>query len=172
MNYAPVVTDLHYRKPREADATAIWRIARDSRVLDLNSPYCYMLLCRDYTDTCVVAEAGPRLVGFATAYIPPRQRDTVFVWQVGVAKALRGQGIGAGMLEQLLVRGACMGTTHLETTITPSNKPSLALFQGFARQMRVNMAEVPGFGPDLFPDKGHEPEQRYRIGPFPIPLTV
>lgn len=41
--------------PRIEDGAAIWRIARDSGSLDLNSSYSYLLWCRDFADTTVVA---------------------------------------------------------------------------------------------------------------------
>ncbi|MGY5138554.1 diaminobutyrate acetyltransferase, partial [Streptomyces nigrescens] len=37
--------------PRVEDGAAIWRIARDSKTLDLNSSYSYLLWCRDFAAT-------------------------------------------------------------------------------------------------------------------------
>src|SRR3954469_14238353 len=42
-------------QPGVADGAAIWRIARDSKVLDLNSSYSYLLWCRDFAATSAVA---------------------------------------------------------------------------------------------------------------------
>src|SRR5437879_5926964 len=41
--------------PTVEDGAAIWRIARDSQTLDLNSSYSYLLWCRDFARTSVVA---------------------------------------------------------------------------------------------------------------------
>lgn len=159
-------TEVRVRTPTEADAGAMWRIVRDSGRLDPNSPYCYLLLCRDFAATCAVAEVAGEVVGFVTAYVPPNQPDTLFVWQIGVTEAFRNRRIAALLLGQLLAREACRGITHIETTVTPSNRPSRALFEGVARHWGAAMHEVPGFGAELFPDPGHEPEPRYRIGPL------
>lgn len=160
---------VRFRAPSEADAAALWRIVRGSGVLDPNSPYCYMLLCRDFAATCAVAEAEGGVVGFVTAYVPPGRPDTLFVWQIGVDRGRRGAGIGRDLLEQVLARPACRGVTHLETTIAPSNRASRALFEALARDRGAQVTEVRGFGPELFPDPGHEPERRYRIGPLAAP---
>lgn len=40
--------DLRLDHPGVEDGAAIWRIARDSRTLDLNSSYSYLLWCRDF----------------------------------------------------------------------------------------------------------------------------
>ena len=46
------------RAAEAADGPAIWKLVRDSRVLDLNSLYSYLLICRHFGDTCVVAETS------------------------------------------------------------------------------------------------------------------
>lgn len=54
--------DLTLDTPRVEDGAAIWRIARDSKALDLNSSYSYLLWCRDFAATSVVArdaDGGP-----------------------------------------------------------------------------------------------------------------
>ena len=49
--------------PTKADGAALWRIARDSQKLDLNTPYAYLLWCRDFADTSVVAKVDGQPVG-------------------------------------------------------------------------------------------------------------
>jgi L-2,4-diaminobutyric acid acetyltransferase len=158
--------DTAIRPPRLADAAAVWTLVRDSGRLDLNSPYCYLLLCRDFTATSAVAEADGGVVGFVTAYRLPDRPDTLFVWQIGVAAPYRGRGVAGRLLDDLLVRPACAGVTHVETTIGPSNQASRALFEALARRRGARMTEAGGLPPGLFPDAGHEPELRFRIGPL------
>jgi L-2,4-diaminobutyric acid acetyltransferase len=155
------------RSPTVADGVDMWRLARDSEVLDVNSRYAYLLLARDFTDTSVVARAGDAVVGFVTGYRRPAEPTTLLVWQVAVDAAVRGQGLAALMLDTLFDR--VPGIDHLETTVTPSNAASIALFTGFARRRKapVRMAEL--FGAELLSAEGaeHEPENGYRIGPIP-----
>ena len=77
--------DLRLDHPGVEDGAAIWRIARDSRTLDLNSSYSYLLWCRDFAGTSVVArDAGGEPVGFVTGYFRPERPHTLVVWQVAV----------------------------------------------------------------------------------------
>ncbi|RBL85135.1 diaminobutyrate acetyltransferase, partial [Streptomyces cavourensis] len=56
--------------PRVEDGAAIWRIARDSEVLDLNSSYSYLLWCRDFAATSAVARGEDgEPIAFVTGYI-------------------------------------------------------------------------------------------------------
>ena len=158
-------SELLLDQPTVDDGAEMWRIARDSEVLDLNSSYSYLLWCRDFARTSVVAREGGRTVGFVTGYVRPERQRTLVVWQVAVDASCRGRGLAASMLDTLADRVAGLGTDSLETTVTPDNEPSHRLFMSFgARHGAVVEREVL-FDGVQFPD-GHDPEVLYRIGPL------
>jgi len=144
----------------------VWHLVRESGVLDLNSPYAYLLLCSDFAPTSVIAETAGRIDGFVGAYRPPPRPESVFVWQVVTARDVQGRGLGSRLLDALVERPACRGVRFLEATVTPSNQPSHALFRGFARRHGVPLVEELAFGAELFPGPEHEEEVRVRIGPL------
>lgn len=158
-----------FRNPQVADGLAIWRLIREAGTLDLNSTYAYLMICRDFSETCIVAEDEGRIVGFVTGYRPPPKQDTIFVWQIGVAPDARGRGIASRVLDHLVTSDACRGVRYLDTNVTPSNEASRALFHGFARRRNAPVEELEGFGSSLFPEPSHEPERLLRIGPFRPP---
>ncbi|GHB29084.1 diaminobutyrate acetyltransferase [Streptomyces clavifer] len=150
------------------DGAAIWRIARDSEVLDLNSSYSYLLWCRDFAATSVVARdetGGP--IGFVTGYLRPDRPGTLVVWQVAVDSAHRGKGLAATLLDALTTRVASdQGLASVETTVTPDNTASDRLFTSFAQRHDVPLEREVLFDGELFPEGTHLPEVLYRIGPF------
>ncbi|WP_043808460.1 diaminobutyrate acetyltransferase [Rhodococcus triatomae] len=154
---------INCRRPTVDDAIRIWEIARDSRVLDLNSSYAYLLWCRDFHDTCVVAELDGRVVGFVTGFVRPADPGTLFVWQVAVDESARGHGIAASMLGDLMDHLAHQGISRLETTISPDNTASIALFTALARNRYTTITKRELFTPSHFPDS-HESEELYIIG--------
>ncbi|MFI7012288.1 diaminobutyrate acetyltransferase [Streptomyces sp. NPDC050145] len=155
--------------PGVADGAAIWRIARDSKVLDLNSSYSYLLWCRDFAGTSVVArdETG-EVAGFVTGYFRPERPETLVVWQVAVDHGHRGHGLAGALLDGLTakVRDSGRQVTTVETTITPDNTASQALFLSYARRHGAGVERQVLFDAGLFPDDGHLPEELYRIGPL------
>ncbi len=157
-----------FRRPTIEDGPQIWRLIGDVGTLDRNSPYCYLLLCSHFADTCVVAESGGNLAGFVSAYRLPDKEAILFVWQIGVAAAVRGQGLAGRLLLELLHRDACHGVRFIEITVSPSNTPSRALIHSLARRLGAEIKETGGFGKQLFPEKGHESEPLFSIGPFDI----
>lgn len=166
---AEIEEEVLVRPARVDDGAAVWRLAGASKVLDVNSAYAYLLVCDRFGDTSVVAEAEGRPVGFVTGFRPPRRPEAIFVWQVAVDESMRGRGLARRMLETLVGLEGCRGVTHLETTVTPSNAPSRALFRSFARSVDAELHVTPGYAPELFPGGGHEAEEFYRIGPFETP---
>ncbi|MCA9489761.1 MAG: diaminobutyrate acetyltransferase [Myxococcales bacterium] len=153
------------REPSIEDAGAVWQLVQDSRVLDVNSRYAYVATLRHFGSTCVVATRDDELLGFVTAYRIPDRPHVLFVWQVAVAPDSRGQGLAGRMLRWLVGRFSCQGVRWIETTVTPSNTASRALFQRVAVELDAACSIVSGFGPSLLGD-GHEPEELFRIGPF------
>ena len=133
------------RKPAIEEGASIWRLVRDSGTLDLNSAYCYLLLCKHFTETCSVVVANDAIVGFVTAYFPPDRADTIFVWQIGVTRAMRGQGLATRMLQELLQRDACRGVKFLEATVDPTNHASCALFMALAKWLNAELDEHGSF---------------------------
>ncbi|GAA2574146.1 diaminobutyrate acetyltransferase [Pseudonocardia hydrocarbonoxydans] len=148
--------------PTTADGVALWKIATASRALDVNSRYAYVLWCRDFAATSIVARLDDRVVGFVTGYLRPERPDTLFVWQVAVDEAARGRRAAATMLDDLVAR---VGVPYLETTVTDDNAASLAMFSGLAERTGAPMERTALFGPAELGAE-HDPEFLYRIGPM------
>ncbi|MFD6273913.1 GNAT family N-acetyltransferase, partial [Nocardia asteroides] len=88
----------------------------------------------------------------------------VFVWHIAVDAEFRGRGLAARILHSLLDSVAPAGITTLETTISPGNTASQALFAAVARERGAGLRTVSLFETHDFPDS-HEAEQLYVIAP-------
>lgn len=162
-------TTIRFREPVVADAIAITRLIQRCPPLDVNSHYLSLLLCRDFHQTCVIGECGSAIACFLSAYRPPVQDDTIFVWQVAVDFDYRGRGLGSRMLDALLSRTACSGVRYLDATVTPSNTASQKLFQALAKRLNTDCQVSTGFSAEVFDGpEDHEPEDLYRVGPFTL----
>lgn len=134
------------------DGALLWEIARDAGGIDLNSPYAYMMLCRNFPSTVAVAEVYGQPAGFVTAHRIPERPEVLFVWQIAVLKRFRGLGIAQRLLEGLVASPACRTVRTLETTVTPSNSASQALFTRFAKARGAAVDIHDGFANGNFPD--------------------
>lgn len=146
----------------------MWRIARDSQTLDLNSSYAYILFARDFPDTCRVAWVDGEPAGFVLGYRRPEDPQCLFVWQVAVDGAFRGLGLAGALLDSL-VHDAHPPVRTVQTTITDDNVASQRLFRSFAQKHGADVVVQPLFEREHFPqtaDDAHEPEPLYVIGPI------
>lgn len=159
----PTDTTVALREPSVADGALMWRLARDSTTLDLNSSYAYLLWARDFARTSVIASVDGEPAGFVTGYVRPDEPTTLMVWQVAVDHAHRGQRLASRMLAHLAERHP--ECTHVETTITADNTASIALFESFASAQGARVAVRTIFPAEVFPD-GHDGELLFRIGPL------
>jgi L-2,4-diaminobutyric acid acetyltransferase len=107
------------------------------------------------------------MVGFISGYCIPDRPDTLFVWQVAVEESARGEGLAGRMLMDLLQRRSCAQVDYIETTITPGNSASQALFRKLAGQLDAPVNIGPGFDRDKHFEGRHETEELWRIGPIP-----
>lgn len=153
------------RQPVVADGKAMWQLVREMGGLELNTAYFYLLYCRDYAASCVVAEDDGALCGFALGHRPPTRPDSLFIWQIGVAPTMRQRGVAQRMLRQLLAQRKEHGWRYLEASVSPDNRASRRLFSGLAEDLRVRCEVFPYLTAQQFPE-GHPREDLMRIGPF------
>ncbi|MEU0922431.1 diaminobutyrate acetyltransferase [Streptomyces cyaneofuscatus] len=161
--------DFTLREPRPTDAPTVWRLVRDSEILDTNSAYYYNLWFRDFAGTSVVAtdESG-RVVGFVTAYVRPGRPDTLMAWQSAVAPDINAPGLAVRMMHELADRAAGRGATCVETTVNPGNRPVALMLRKFAQERGLDVHTEVLFAAEDFPGDeahGHLPEVLYRMSP-------
>ncbi|HUH38777.1 MAG TPA: diaminobutyrate acetyltransferase [Spongiibacteraceae bacterium] len=165
--------DITLRAPVAEDGPAVTALIANCPPLDPNSAYCNLLQCSHFADTAIAATAADgQLLGFISGYRIPARPDTLFVWQVAVSSAARGQGLGRRMLRGLIERLHGDGIRFVETTITADNDASWALFRGFARSVGADIAESTQFDRERHFNGQHASEQLLRIGPITGPLNA
>jgi len=165
-NARPQMAGLRTRVPRPSDGPKIWHLIEASGALDANSLYCNLLQCSHFGETCAVAEHEGEIVGWMSGYAPPAQPDTLFVWQVCVADAARGQGLGLRLIQSVLERSGSANLRNVECTITKTNAASWALFRSVARELDAGITTQPHFLREIHLDGQHDSEIRVTIGPF------
>jgi len=156
--------DVTFRRPSLSDGLAIHELIAASPPLDLNSVYSYYLFGAHFSATGIVAEQAGKPVGFISGYRIPERPDTLFVWQVVVSEACRGQRIAWRMLDALLARPDNQDLAFVETTVSPSNKASRALFERLAKDRGSAVTESAFLDASAFGSAAdHEAEPLLRI---------
>lgn len=160
--------NIRFCLPNAAVGPYLHKLVEQSPPLDPNSIYCNLLQCSHFANTAVAAYLGDELVGFVSGYRIPDRPDTYFLWQVVVAESGRGRGLAKRMIVEILSRPALSDVHYLETTITPDNEASWALFRSFARDQGAELQSQVHFTKDTHFHGAHDEEHLLRIGPFDL----
>ena len=157
---------LGIRHPTPIDAIPVHNLIRASAFVDDNSPYLYLLVCSHFAGSSAIAERNGETMGVISAYIPPEQPDTLFVWQVAVDPMMRRQGLARAMLKFILLSDACREVRYIDTTVTRDNDASRKLFNSFAEKLGCPLRESLLFDRHKHFLNLHDSEYLLRIGPF------
>ena len=153
-----------FREPNVKDAGLIWNLVKNNKPLDENSKYLYVLLCHEFSKTCVVVEQDSEIVGFISTFISPKNPDTLFVWQAVVDEKVRNRGIAKELIYKALSQTESE-IRFIEATVTSTNKPSLRFLQNFAQELDADFIKKSLFSKEILGNE-HEPEDLVRIGPI------
>lgn len=157
---------MQIRPPEATDGSALHRLVDSCPPLDGNSIYCNLLQCLHFGQSSAVVGSEGQLVAALTAYVPPQQPDTLFVWQVAVAESARGKGVAQQMLEHILRRPELDAVRFIDTTITADNAASWRLFSKFADYLGTSHCKRLLFDKETHFSGRHDSEWLMRIGPF------
>jgi L-2,4-diaminobutyric acid acetyltransferase len=158
-----------FRPPAAEDGAAVHHLVQQCKPLDENSLYCNLLQCSHFAETSVVAMLNAQITAFATGYLPPGRRDTLFIWQMAVAEAARGMGLAKHLLLSVLQRPVCRDVVYLEASILPENDASRGVFLGLANELKTECSESVMFDRDIHFKGQHETEVLLCVGPFSSP---
>jgi L-2,4-diaminobutyric acid acetyltransferase len=151
-------------KVKVDDIKDVYKLLTANRpYVGLNSRYTYLLLAKDFSDTCIIAKIGSKIIGFSSGYVPPKRPDTFFNWEIVVDEKYRGNGIQKAMLiHQIHITSA----KFLELTINPSNDVCRKSIIDLARLLHTTYEESMLFSERDFGNDEHEPEVLFRVGPM------
>ncbi|XOV85100.1 MAG: diaminobutyrate acetyltransferase [bacterium] len=155
---------MKFSKPQRQDGPAMFNLVKRCPPLDVNSRYCNLLQATHFKETSIVAHEDGHLVGFVSGYRLPQHPDVLFIWQVAVDRSQRGKGLAKQLLLRLVARTPQI--TSLETTVTPDNKASQALFNAVAEKLSARMTTTTLFEKHADFEGQHNDEVLFHIGPF------
>lgn len=164
-NNRVVATSL--RIPHVEDGPYVHQLVQECPPLDVNSCYCYTLLCDQFAQTSAIAESADRILGYCSGFCEPSRPDTLFIWQVAIHAVARGQGLAKRLLRHILERPAMNHITRMRTTVSSSNAASRGLFRSLAADYGAMIEEHSGYEEHVLSlDGSHEAEPFLLIGPL------
>jgi L-2,4-diaminobutyric acid acetyltransferase len=158
------MSDFTFRKPEKKDAVEIHAMLQPYKPYVGTSPiYTYLLICEHFSDTSIVTTIDTgEIVGFISAYFPPKKSNTLFLWEIAVKEGFHGNGLYLQMVEELY---KCNCPMYVEATVNPSNTSFIKRLKQLSEIFTCDFTTYTLFPSDHFGKQDHEDEVLYRIGP-------
>jgi ribosomal protein S18 acetylase RimI-like enzyme len=143
------VEKLQIRRLREEDAEAISQIyaAITMKAADPDFKRVVEEHARREDEACFVAERGGKVVGFMISYILTAgfgMAKSAWIATLGVDPNCMGQGIGAGLAEEIFTYYRGQGIENVYTSVRWDSTDMLSFFKtlGFDRSNFINLRKV------------------------------
>lgn len=127
-----------FRHPDENDAPLIQELARKCPPLDVHTAYTYWVICKFFSESCIIAEDD----GVPFAYITAIETDdTVFIWQICISEKYRGMKISA-LLIDFVVKYAEAKNKLVSVSIDRKNTASNSAFLSYCSKNSYTLKRV------------------------------
>lgn len=117
------------RTAREDEFEEIEHFTACCEPLESYDSHEYKILLRYFGNTSYLIEREGEIVAFEMGFPSGRDPETYFLWQIGVAPDVQGEGLGARLLAHIERQVVTLGCRRIELTIDPDNIPSRKLFE-------------------------------------------
>lgn len=107
--------------------------------LGVHTPYSYWLVCTLFGDSCFMIKENNKIAG---TIFTVRNKDVIFVWQIGVMEEYRKKGYSQILYNAVLDYARKNGQTKIQMSIDPENQASLNAVISFCRDNNLNYKQV------------------------------
>ncbi|MCE8027711.1 diaminobutyrate acetyltransferase [Halomonas daqingensis] len=159
-----------FKQPTIHDAKDMYHLACETTQLDRYPEYFYLLWCRDFQETSLIAKKDGDLIGFVIGYIRPDFPSTLLIWQQATQKSVINRGLGVRLLNDLICRCKDRGVDFVEATIDPCNYTAERTLLGISKMHRTSMEKAVIFEQKHFSVE-HHAEMLVKVGPLPAVET-
>jgi len=143
------VKDLHFRRLRAEDAEAITRIYAAITRNPVSADFKRVVEdhARREDGACFVAEMNGRVIGFMLSTILTAgfgMAKSAWIATLGVSPDHMGQGIGAGLAEEIFAYYRAQGIENVYTSVRWDSTDMLSFFKtlGFDRSNFINLLKI------------------------------
>lgn len=140
---------IHIRKLKKEDAARISRIYAAITMQDIDADFKRVVEdhARSDDEACFVAESAGEVVGFMISYIITAgfgMAKSAWIATLGVDPNCMGQGIGAGLAEEIFKYYKSQGIENVYTSVRWDSTDMLSFFKtlGFDRSNFINLRKT------------------------------
>ena len=123
----------------EKDYLIFRETSKQCDYLGVHTPYSYWVVCNCFGDSCFMLKEKDKVIG---TILTVRNKDTLFVWQIGVLKEYRRKGYSQILYDAVLNYAHKNGQTKLSMSVDPTNEASFNSINCFCRRNNLTSKQV------------------------------
>lgn len=123
----------------EKDYLIFRETSKQCDYLGVHIPYSYWIACNYFGDSCFIVKEKDKVAG---TILTVRNKDILFVWQIGVLKDYRNKGYSQILYDSVLDYARKNGQSKIAMSIDPTNQASFNALTCFCRRNNLTFRET------------------------------
>lgn len=123
----------------EKDYLTFRETSKQCDYLGVHTPYSYWVVCNYFGDSCFIVKENDKVAG---TILTVRNKDVLFVWQIGVLKEYRNKGYSQILYDAILDFARKNGQSKIAMSIDPTNKASFNALTSFCRRNNLSYKQT------------------------------
>lgn len=123
---------LNLRPCTAEDVDEVRRFVASCAPLEVHTAFTYWVTFEHWGDFCFVLLKEDRITGYVSAIGSGRHRDTIYLWQIGVAEELRHRGMAQHLISAVVGAAVAKGYRTAQVSIAKDNEASRRAFERYA----------------------------------------
>ena len=144
----------------EKDYLIFRETSKQCDYLGVYRPYCYWTICNFFGDSCFIVKENDKVAG---TIFTVRNKDTLFVWQIGVLKEYRKKGCSQMLYDAVLDYARKNGQSKIAMSIDPTNQASFNALTSFCKRNNLTFKQTGYVDINLPEENNREYEQLIEI---------
>lgn len=107
--------------------------------LGVHTPYSYWVVCNFFGDSCFMLKDQENIIG---TIMTVHNKDTLFVWQIGIIKEYRRKGYSQILYDAVLNFARQNGQTKIAMSVDPENEASFRAIERFCKRNNLLSKQV------------------------------
>jgi len=121
--------NLKFKNPCEDDFLKLYDFVLDCPPLESYPEHFYKIILRYFPKTTVFLRNKNLIVGFVFGIPSQKDKDLIFLWQIGIDKNMRGSSVSKNLIKEFEKKVKENGFKKIELTIDPENIASKKFFE-------------------------------------------
>ncbi|KYC53386.1 MAG: Acetyltransferase (GNAT) family protein [Candidatus Methanofastidiosum methylothiophilum] len=130
------------RKCTVEDIDSLRIFVNECKPLELHTPFTYWTLFNYFSNLCFLILDEEKVIGFISGIRSSVDKDTVYLWQIGVSKEYRGKKYASLLIDHFIKAVSDLDCNKIQVSISPENESSYNAFAKYTKENSFSFFKI------------------------------